>query len=47
MVLNKYNVTVRTLDTRHEYTAIAMCGADAASAAYDKFGVCSVTVRAA
>lgn len=45
--MNRYSVTVRTLDAVHSYTAIAHCGADAASAAYDQFGACSVTVRPA
>lgn len=44
--MRTYSVIVRTIDARHEYTALARCGADAASAAYDQFGVCAVTVRA-
>lgn len=45
--MNRYSVTVRTLHDRIEYSAIARCGADAASSAYDLFGPCSVTVRPA
>jgi len=45
--MRRYSVTVRTLEERIEYSAIARCGADAASTAYDLFGVCAVTVRPA
>lgn len=45
--MSRYLVIVRKPFERHEYTAIALCAADAASAAYDTFGACAVTVRPA
>jgi len=45
--MRRYSVTVRTLHETIKYSAIARCGADAASSAYDLFGACAVTVRPA
>lgn len=40
----KYSVVVKTSILRIRYTAIGSSSADVADAAYDKFGVCAVTV---
>lgn len=44
--MNRYTVTVRTAYERFAYTAIGNSSADVAGAAIDKFGICSVFVRA-
>lgn len=43
--MTRFNVTARTEGREYRYIAIAGSSIDVVLAAFDRFGVCSVTVR--
>jgi hypothetical protein len=45
--MKTFTVTVRTADSRYQYTAMQHSAIDAHLDAIDRFGVCAITVRPA